>query len=350
MEYIGIDIHRKYSVVNVMDEFGSEIESERLYHNDVIGLREFFSRHSDSSAAVEATVGWMWLADELESLDIEVHLAHPGGVRLIADSRLKTDKVDAKVLAQLLRTGFLPEAYLAPPDVRKRREILRYRMALVKVRTMAKNRVHALLMRLNIHPEESDVFGKKGREMLYALELEEPYRRILVGWLEFVDFMEDQVKTADKAIPEELDGDKRVALLMSMPGIGRVFAYTIISEVGDISRFSSDKAFASYCGLVASTHQSGAKIYHGGIGPAGRRTLKWALIEAAHTAVRRDSYFALLYHKHNKTKGNGKAIVIVAHQMSRIIYKILRDERPYKPCLKQRPKDRKVGPSAPMVG
>jgi len=350
MQYIGIDIHRKFSEVNVMNKLGEEIERKRLYHNNPLEVREFFENYSGAAATLEATVGWMWLADELEALGIDVHLAHSAGVKLIANSRLKTDKVDAKALANLLRTNFLPEAYLAPNDVRRQREILRYRMAMVKMRSMAKNRVHALLMRLNIHPTATDIFGSKGREMLYAFELEEPYRKILVGWLEFIDFLDYQVKSLDKVIIRDVGEDKRAKLLQTMVGIGRIFAYTIISEVGEIERFRSEGAFSSYCGLVPSTRQSGDKTHHGRIGPAGRRTLKWAFVEAAHTAVRRDSYFSSLYHKHKKSKGNGKAIVIVAHQMAKIVYQMLRDERPYKPCPKQRKNSSGVGPSAPMVG
>ena len=334
---IGIDIHRKFSEVYVTKKDGQEIDRKRLEHNDPIGLREYFEEYSGASAVMEATVGWMWLADELEAFDIDVHLAHSAGVKLIAGSRLKTDKVDAKALADLLRTNFLPESYLAPQKVRRQREILRYRMGIVKVRSMAKNRIHALLIRLNIHPEATDIFGTKGREMLLALELEEPYRRILTGWLEFIGFLDYQVKTVDKAVMKEFEEDNRVKLLRTMPGIGPVFALTIISEVGEIDRFRSDKAFASYCGLVPSTRQSADKVYHGKIGPAGRRTLKWAFVEASHTAVRRDSYFASIYHKHEKSKGKGKAIVIVAHQMARIVYKMLRDERAYVPRPKQKP-------------
>ena len=350
MQYIGIDIHRKFSEVNIMDESGKEIERKRLEHNNPIELREFFEKYSGASATLEATVGWMWLADELEALGIDVHLAHSAGVKLIANSRLKTDKVDAKALANLLRADFLPEAYLAPPDVRRQREILRYRMALVKMRSMAKNRIHAMLIRLNIHPTASDIFGKKGKEMLYALELDEPYRRILVSWLELIDFLDCQLKSVEKVVKKNIIEDPRAKLLMTMPGIGLIMAYTIIAEVGEIERFRSDSAFASYCGLVPSTRQSADKVYHGRIGPAGRRTLKWAFVEAAHTAVRRDSYFASIYHKHEKPKGKGKAIVIVAHQMAKIVYQMLRDERPYKPRPKQRKKNSKVGPKSPMAG
>ena len=134
-----------------------------------------------------------------------------------------------------------------------------------------------------------------------------------------------------------------------MTGIGLLTAYTIIAEVGEIGRFRSENAFSSYCGLVLSTRQSADKVYHGRIGPAGRRTLKWAFVEAAHTAVKRDSYFSSIYHKHNKSKGDGKAIVIVAHQMAKIVYQMLCDERPYKPRPKQRKRSSGVGPNAPMA-
>jgi transposase len=348
MQYIGIDIHRKFSLVHVMEKDGCKVECKRLEHDDVLGVREFFERYPDSSAALEATVGWMWLAEELESLGIDVHLAHSSGVSLIAGSRLKTDKVDAKALADLLRTNFLPEAYLAPLDVRVRREILRYRMALVKVRTMVKNRVHALLIRLNIHPKATDIFGKKSFEMLRALQIEEPYYTVLQGWLDLIEFLNSQVKSVETAIKKALSDDARTKYLTTLPGVGLITAYTIISEVGEIGRFRSEKAFASYCGLVPSTRQSASKTHHGRIGP-GRRTLKWCIVEACHTAVRKDSYFATLFQKHKRSKGNGKALVIVAHQMAKIIYRLLSEERGYIPRPKQRNKNFEVGPRLTMV-
>jgi len=348
MQYIGIDIHRKFSLVHVMKKNGKKIECKRLYHDDVIGMREFFEQYSDSSAVLEATVGWMWLADELESLGIDVHLAHSSGVSLIAGSRLKTDKVDAKALADLLRTNFLPEAYLAPMDVRVRREILRYRMALIKVRIMAKNRVHAILIRLNIHPKATDIFGKKSFAMLRALQIDEPYYTVLQGWLDLIEFLNAQVKSVEKVIKKALAEDARTKYLTTLPGVGLITAYTIISEVGEISRFRSEKAFASYCGLVPSTRQSASKTYHGRIGP-GRRTLKWCIVESCHTAVRKDSYFATIFQKHKRGKGNGKALVIVAHQMAKIIYALLSEKRVYIPRPKQRKKNSEVGPSTPMV-
>ena len=346
-EYIGIDIHRKFSEVNVMNESGEQLERRRLEHDDIVGLREYFEKYSGASAVMEATVGWMWLADELENQGIEVHLAHSSGVKLIASSKLKTDKVDAKVLAQLLRTGFLPEAYLAPLDVRVYREILRWRTSLVKMRAMAKNRIHGLLMRLNIQFEATDIFGKKGREMLRALMIEEPYSSILLGWLDVIDFLDGQVKIVEDKIRKAISKDKRVDLLMTMPGIGLITAYTIIAEVGEIERFRSDKAFASYCGLFPSTHQSASKVYHGRIS-GGRRTLEWCIVESCHTAVRRDSYFATIFNKHKRSKGNGRAFIIAAREMARIIYKMLKEERSYVPRPKQ--KENRSKRKTSMVG
>jgi transposase len=265
-------------------------------------------------------------------------------VKLIAGSRLKTDKVDAKALAQLLRTGFLPEAYLAPREVREYREILRYRVSLVKIRTMVKNRVHGILIHLNVQIKATDIFGKKGRQMLKALEIKEPERTLLDGWLDLLDFLNKQIKGIEQIMFRLVADDNRVSFLKTLPGVGVLTAYTIIAEMGEIDRFLSAKHFASYCGLVPSTRQSASITRHGRIG-AGRSTLKWVIVEACHTAVRRDSYFGTIFNKHRRAKGNGKALIIIAHEMATIIYKMLKEKRGYKVRLKQNNKT-KVGPSS----
>ena len=185
---IGVDLHRKFSEVCVLDSEGEKQMQQRLYHEDEQQILEFFAQFPQGTpVAVEATRGRMWLADVLEGLGLDVHLAHCLGVRLIAESRLKTDKVDAWVLAQLLRTGFLPEAYLAPTEVRDNRMLLRHRQAMVSNRTAIKNRVHSLLARYNIHLEQSDIFGKAGTEMLRRLELPSHARRILDDLLDYIE-------------------------------------------------------------------------------------------------------------------------------------------------------------------
>ena len=344
--FIGMDIHRKFSQVCVMDEEGRTVSQRRLSHNQPLRLVNYFETYvGRAEVTMEATVGWMWLADTLESMGFDVTLAHPGGVRLIANSRLKTDKVDASTLAQLLRTGFLPQAYLAPREVRQRRTLLRYRQGLVKTRTMVKCRIHALLIKWNIDLDVSDSFGRQGRRLLREMELAEPDRTCLQGWLDLIDFLDVQIDKSERELRKWLPRDPRAEWLMTIPGIGQLTAYLILAEVGHIERFASASKFVSYCGLCPSTRQSAGRLWHGSIGPAGRKALKSALVESAHVAALRDPYFRRVYQTHRSTKGAGKAIVVVAHKMARIVYEVLKEGPPY--CVKVT--STPVGPSCAVA-
>ena len=204
-QFIGVDIHRKFLQVCVMDAEGVVSEELRLEMDEPKAIEQFFSRFAEGTpVVVEATCGWMWLADLLDSLGLQVHLAHMKGVRVIAESRCKTDRIDARVLADLLRTNFLPEAYLAPPGVRDLRMILRHREGLIRWRTSAKNKVHGLLMRYNIHLEGSDIFGVAGRRMLSELELPSRARRIMDQHLAGIEFLDSQIRSIGKRLYEEL--------------------------------------------------------------------------------------------------------------------------------------------------
>ena len=174
---IGVDLHRKYMEVCVMDAQGKELSQQRLYMDSPDEIFEFFSQFPPRTDVVmEATMGWMWLSDVLEAVGLAVHLAHMKGVKVIAESRCKTDKIDARTLAHLFRTNYLPEAYLAPRPVRDKRMVLRHRQGLIAWRTSAKNKVHGVLTRYNIHLGQSDIFGREGIKQLHALQLPGPAR------------------------------------------------------------------------------------------------------------------------------------------------------------------------------
>jgi transposase len=333
--FIGIDVHRHFIQVSVVDATGKEIFNGRLDLHDVSEIRAFLAAFppEQTEVVMEATFGWMWLTDLLQGMGYPVHLAHSRSVRLIAESRLHTDKVNARDLANLLRTNWLPEAYLAPPAVRDLRMLLRHREALVKARTMEKNRVHALLVRYNLHVEATDIFGAKGMAALRALVLPEPAPGILRDILFHVRFLNGQIRRAERGLDRRLAPDERVEWLSTLPGVGRLTAYFLVAEIGTIERFVSPEKLASYCGLCPSTHQSAAHVHHGSTAGSGRRLLKWSLVEASHTAVRRDSYFAKSFHqvskKRGKGTGNGRAYVAVARKMAMIIWHLLKEQRPY---------------------
>ena len=165
--WVGIDLHRRRSQIAIIDEHG-ELSLSRRIVNDRDAFRELLGDANGTHVALEATYGWEWLAELLQEGGYDVHLAHPLRTQAIAAARVKTDAVDAKTLAHLLRAGFLPEAYVAPRELRDLRELLRHRAVLTRMRTAVKNRVHALLARQGIQPEPTDLFGQAGREFLAA--------------------------------------------------------------------------------------------------------------------------------------------------------------------------------------
>lgn len=178
--WVGIDLHRKRSHIAVIDEQGELTVSRRIV-NDRDTFLELLGDPQDAEThvALEAIYGWEWLAELLEEAGYDLHLAHPLRTRAIASARVKTDAIDAKTLAHLLRTGFLPEAYIAPRELRDLRELLRHRATLTRMRSAVKNRVHAILAKHGIANEHSDLFGKGGREFLDQLQLRDAPRRRL---------------------------------------------------------------------------------------------------------------------------------------------------------------------------
>jgi transposase len=335
--YVGVDIHKRFSQVHVQCQDGSTVAETRLEHDDPEAIRDFFGGLTeDVHVAVEATMGWMWLADELEQLGCTVHLTHQKRAKAISESRLKTDKVDAETLCHLLRTGFLPEAYLAPPPVRDQRMRLRYRMALVHMRIRVKNAVHAILVRHNIQLPYSDIFGRAGRAVLCELDLPCPSRTILRGWMEMLEFLDLQIQRAEHLLYRSLEHDRRVEVLTSIPGVGKLTAHLILAEIGEAANFRRPRKLACYAGLTPSVRETGGHRYTGHIGP-GRKYLKWALVEAARTACYKDPALARFYHRKKRQKGSSKAIVAVARKLSHIVWHVLTEDRNYRPSRVSRP-------------
>src|SRR5215213_9673074 len=179
MNSVGIDLHRKRSHIAALDEHGGELFSRRIANDPDTFVALLGELDGESKIALEATYGWEWLADLLEDHGYELHLAHPLRTKAIASARVKTDAVDARTLAQLLRADLLPEAYVAPRELRDLRDLLRQRVVLTQMRTALKNRVHALIARQGIGHGHADLFGKAGTEFLDELVLRQPPRRRL---------------------------------------------------------------------------------------------------------------------------------------------------------------------------
>lgn len=331
MMYVGVDQHKYFSQAAVVDEAGKVVKESRLDHRDVEGMWKFFrSIPRPCCGVLEATRNWDWLHDMMEEVLDEVKLCNPAATRLIAESKVKTDKVDARILAQLARTGFLAEAYAPPHRVRALRELGRFRRDRVAARTHCKNRIHTLLDRQNIQHEESDLFGMRGRQFLEQLNLGDVYQEELKTLLKTIDYETTNIKQIEKRLLAQVQASRQGRLLLSVPGLGPVLSYTILAEVGEIERFASAEKFARYCGLVGQTRQSASHFYQGRIGRGGNHHLKWAFVEAAHIARKKDPALAALYQRMASKGKPQKGIVAVARHLAVAVYHILKRNEPYR--------------------
>jgi transposase len=198
MVYVGMDVHRKRTQVAVIDERGEEL-SNRNFPNDPAELAPALMMLDAGTPVVfEAAYGWGWLAELLDDLGLEVHLAHAKGCKAIASARLKNDKVDARTLAHLLRTDLLPEAWLAPREVRDLRALLRHRARLVRYGTSLKTRIHAVLADQGIQITVPSPWTKPGREWLAAIELPATQRAIVDDLLRLLDATKEPIARLEK--------------------------------------------------------------------------------------------------------------------------------------------------------
>jgi transposase len=284
------------------------------------GFGQLLGAHAPCRVGFEATMNWGWLYEVLEVIPgVErVVMANPLHVRLIYAAQVKTDKVDARKLAQLLRAGLLPSSHIPARATRMRKEVLRQRTFLVRQRTRVRNRIHRLLGRQHelSMPQVSDLFGRKGRAALNALELPAPDDLPLRQQLALLDVLGAQIRELETRIAQDGAEDRAVALAGTVPGLGPILGNVIATEIDCIERFCDSDRLCAYAGLVPSTSSSGDKTYHGRLVPGCNKWLRWALVEAAWVAVGCSSYFGGLY-RHHRARGKkaNTAILITARRM-----------------------------------
>lgn len=331
MYSVGCDQHKLFCVMHILNENGESVNQEKLYHHDHMSLTNFFSNLPKGSAmAIEACGYDAWLCDLAESFGVDIHLAHPLKTRAIAEARIKTDSLDARTLARLLHSGLIAEAYHAPAELREKRYYFRYRLCLVRYQTSIKNRIHSLIGRQGLRPPKvTDLFGSQGRRWLESLQLPPTYRKALDGYLLILDFLKTHILQAERQIRRFLSDDPSAALLETIPGIGKISAFALLSEIGPISRFSSADKLSSYAGLVPSVQQSGQRCFHGSITKQGNKFIRWILVEAAHRVIRKDLVLNQFYQRIKFKKGANVATVAVARKLLTYIYQVLSKREPY---------------------
>lgn len=330
-QYIGVDFHRQFSQVAVMDKGGSILDERRLFHHQRDELARYFRGFAEGTpVVVEATAGWYWFADLLQELGLKVKLAHAKKLRIIAESTVKTDRIDARVLAHLDRLNFLPEAHITSPQARLQRELLRYHMSLVKIRSSIKNRIHAILAKHNVHYGFTDLFGKSGRAFLEALKLPDIFGMELKGYLGLLDELALVLKTVQTQIRKDCDVSPEAQLLETIPGVGPFGALLLVSEIDGIGRFGSAKRLIAYGGLCPVTRQSGNTVHQGRLIRDSNKYVRYILIEAVPHAVRKDPRLARFYRRLRRSKGMGKARAAVARKLLLAVYHMLKNKTTYR--------------------
>jgi len=332
--YVGVDVHKKVCRAAMMNDEG-EMADEFSFKNSKRGIEEFVMKielfRDTVQVAVESTGNlWIRLYDCLEERGIRIVLSNPYKTRLIAEARVKTDKVNARILAQLLRADMLPLCFVPTRLQRDRRQFIRHRVHLVKMRTEVMNRVHALLDKHGLRSPFKTMFSKKGVEWLRSLKLGFTDDAVLRSELALLSVLDEQIGFMEAKIAALAVNDERVKLLMTMPGLGYFTASLLVAEICEINRFSSDKKLVSWAGIAPGIHQSGDTMVGGRISKQGNNLVRWAMVQAAHTARLHDERLRGFYERYARRKGDKKAVVAVAHEMLRIVYFMLKRNEPYR--------------------
>lgn len=335
MNYVGIDLHKKTIVACVMDQGRKVIRRRTLACCETDAIRDFFAGLGPFRAVVEATASYEWLVALIEPLAEKVVLAHPGKLRVIAESVKKTDRLDAQVLAEFLARDMVPEAHRPTPRQRQHRALVRHRQYLKRMATALRNKMRRVLADYNADRRDLFAAGVWDKAVA-AAGPSNADRAVLEGlralWLR----VEEQVvevgrrlkEFAAGAPPREAEARARLA---TIPGVGPVTVDVVVSELGDIRRFESVGAVCAYAGLAPKVRESAGRRQELSITKAGPPLLRWALVEAGWRVVRQSAAWRRIYEGIKKRAGGKKAIVAVARRLLVVMAAMLRDGTSYSP-------------------
>jgi transposase len=330
MYYTGIDLHKKTSFITTIDAAGKIVTRANLQNVEEDILAYFANLADETRIVIESMASWYWLYDLLTSEGFEVVISNPVKTKAIASAKIKNDKIDSHMLAQLLRADLICSVHVSSLETRKLKELLRHRSRLVRDATRMKNRIHMLLMKNNFQSPFSDLFGVKGLRYLKEIDLPDYHRQQVETYLLLYQKLQEQIEPLTKTVRALAKENHTAKLLMTIPGIGPITAMFILAEVDDISRFRSYRNLASYAGLVPSLDASAGKDKRGRITKQGSRYLRTALVEAAQAAARMKNCRLRIFFRRRIVKaGYQKAIVATAHKILQYVFYIWKNQTPY---------------------
>ena len=310
MRNIGIDISKEKCIVCVMDDKGKILE-ETAYGNTLEDAKEFagrmkreYGRRGQCRAACETT-GNMWLKtfEAFEEHDIPIQLANTYKMKIISDTDIKTDPIDARKIANILRVEMIPRCYVAPPALRDARELLRYRISMVQARTAIINYTHGLLDKYDVRLHISNMYSKKAIRLLSQTDLKRPNdSMILKNCARRIAHITEEITNVETEIGKQAAINDDARLLLSITGLDVFGSMLVASEIGDISRFKTPEQLVSWAGMCPTVYQSGDVTHHGRMKKASNRRINWMFVQATNTASMHDDRLKEFYERCKKTR------------------------------------------------
>jgi transposase len=323
-QFVGMDLHRRRSVLVRMTEAGELLETVRIV-NDRDALAAVMARAGvDPEVVLEATYGWYWVADALAEAGACVHLAHPLGVKGFAYRRVKNDERDARDLADLLRMRRLPEAWIAPPEIRELRDLVRHRARLVHLRSSLRCQIHAVLANQGVTVPMSDLFGVKGNQLLDRVAISTAARARVGSARRLLEAFDFEIDFFTRMTSGHLAKHAGFAAVQTLPGIGPVLGAVFVAEIGEVSRFRGPMQLASWAGLTPKHHESDTTVHRGRITKQGSRLVRWAAVEAVQRAGEHTRIGAYRI-RVGERRGRNIGTVAAARELVELVFFALRD-------------------------
>ncbi len=321
--FCGLDVHKDSTYATILSQEGKIVNQTRMINENVLPYLKHFNVNK---IGMESSNQIAPLFRQLTAKGYFVVVSHPKKTRYIAEAKIKSDRVDSKAIAELVRLDALPLAYFPTGDIAKLREKVRRRAFLVRERVKLRVKVKSVLTYEGLKwPTEHGLFTKTGVDWLHKQDIDsiESYLRILEVW-------DEEIKMLSKELEGVAEDDEDVKLLMTIPGIGYYTAVLMKSEIGNINRFAFPERLCSYAGLVPSTHASGYTVRHGGITKEGSRWLRWVMIEAAQTHVHKyNTSITKAFNRIAERKGKKIATVAAARKLLMCSFSVLKNRRPF---------------------
>ncbi|MGH7394597.1 MAG: IS110 family transposase [Candidatus Methylomirabilales bacterium] len=323
-QYVGIDLHRRRSVIVRRSAEGETLSTVRIENDPVALSLALAEAGPEPEVVLEATYGWYWAADVLAAEGARVHLAHPLGNNW-GNRRVKNDERDATDLVDLLRLGRLAEAWIAPPETRELRELVRYRAKLVALRSGLKAQVHAVLAKEGVRVGVSNLFATiGGQELLDHVPLGRAYAIRVESLRDLIEVYDREVAMLEGNISGVLADHQGYRAIQALPGVGAILAAVFVAEIGDVGRFRGAPQLCSWAGITPSHRESDTTVRRGHITKQGSRLVRWAAVEAVQRQ-RANSHIAVHRDRVGERRGKGIGKVAAARKLLTLVYYGLRD-------------------------